>query len=791
MSKTIGIALSLKDMFSPALKGAMDNAKRFTEEAKKVTGVFSKSNWSRDTRKSFDALEKSFNSINNKFNSVAKTALKFGAVIGGVLGGITLKSGFEEAFNMEGFRVQLETATKSTQKASQLMTKAVKFANSTPFETNEVVQATALMESYGISSERWLKDVADMAGATNKSIEQSTEAMADVAVGEFERLKQFGIKKDQILLESNKRYGEGVVFNNKGQVLDQAKLMDTVQAMMQQKFGGGAEKLANTTKGMFSTISGITKSTMAQILGVAEDGTIKQGSLMDKLREKVKQVGDALQKWQEDGTIKKVADSFTEGFTKVWNVLSKTFNFIKEHKATIKVVLETALAYMVLVKSFLAVLSVVRTLGTAFDILKTIMLNWKVTLIVAGIMALVAVGVILYNNWDKVKEKAQELWNKIKQVFTNINNKIKEVWNNVITSTINFFSNIWGKITSFFTKCITNTVNFFTKIGTSIANFFSKCIAKVVAGFTKVVNVIKAILTPIARVVEAIFKGILAVIILVCHKIYTTVSKKFHEIVDPIAEALSQIWALVTSKWNSIKETIVTVCTDIWTNVTTKWNSIKESIHNFCSSIWETVMTKWNSIRETIGTILNGIKEVVGTVWNDITSKIGTVINNIKETLSNGFNAAKEIVVGIFSDMKETVLGIFESIWGGIKGIINIGIGMMNGFIGGVNKVIGAANKVPGVNIGAVQEIPKFASGTQYAPKGLALINEKGGELRQLRGGETIIPADKSKQLLQGKGVGQGITLNFTIQGNVIGNKEFMEETGEYITNKVKMALVN
>ncbi|GAA0115299.1 phage tail protein [Clostridium senegalense] len=791
MSKTIGVALTLKDMFSPAIKKAMDNTKNFTDQAKKASNAFKPETWTRNTRKSFGELEKSFNSINNKFNSVAKTALKFGGVIGGVLGGITLKSGFEEAFNMEGFRVQLETATKSTQKASELMVKAVKFANATPFETNEVVQATAIMESYGISSERWLKDVADMAGATNKSIEQATEAMADVAVGEFERLKQFGIKKDQILLESNKRYGEGVVFNAKGQVLDQAKLMDTVQSMMQQKFGGGAEKLANTTKGMLSTISGITKSTMSQILGVMEDGTIKQGSLMDKLRGKIKQVGDALQRWQEDGTIKRIADNFTQGFTKIWNALKKTYEFIKEHETVIKFIIKTALAYMVLIKAVLGVIKVVKTIKDIFSIISGLALSPWILGVVLALAILIPIGIAVYENWDKIKEMAGKLKNKISSAFDAIKTKVSNAWDTIVTSTSNFFSKIWNGISGFFSKIWAGISGFFSRLSSSVGSFFSKAFNKVSNIFGKITGVIKKVLSPIATIIEAIFKGALAVIIVVVSAIWNKISTVFGKIASFVGGIFSKVFNVISNVWNAIKDAIGEKLSAIWNVVTTIWGAIKDAIGDKLSAIWEVVMNKWNSIKEVTSSIFNAIKDVVGSIWDSITEKIGTVIDAIKEVISGGFNAAKDVVVGIFNNMKETVLNIFRGIWDGIKDIINVGIGMINGFIGGVNKVIGKANKVPGVNIGAVNEIPQFASGTQYAPKGLALINEKGGELRQLRGGETIIPADKSRQLLQGKGVGKGLTLNLTIQGNVIGNEAFMEETGQYIYDKVKMALTN
>lgn len=45
-------------------------------------------------------------------------------------------------------------------------------------------------------------------------------------------------------------------------------------------------------------------------------------------------------------------------------------------------------------------------------------------LIVAAITAVIAVGVLLYKNWDKIKEKAVSLWQKLKSTFDNIKTSV-------------------------------------------------------------------------------------------------------------------------------------------------------------------------------------------------------------------------------------------------------------------------------------------------------------------------------------------------------------------------------
>lgn len=94
-----------------------------------------------------------------------------------------LSAGLTEAVGLEGFRAQLETATKDVDKAKNLMKWANNYANITPFETGEVVESTAKLEAMGLSAKKVLPQIADMAGSTNKSIDQATEAIIDAQAG--------------------------------------------------------------------------------------------------------------------------------------------------------------------------------------------------------------------------------------------------------------------------------------------------------------------------------------------------------------------------------------------------------------------------------------------------------------------------------------------------------------------------------------------------------------------------------------------------------------------------------
>ena len=106
----------------------------------------------------------------------------------------------------------------------------------------------------------------------------------------------------------------------------------------------------------------------------------------------------------------------------------------------------------------------------------------------------------------------------------------------------------------------------------------------------------------------------------------------------------------------------------------------------------------------------------------------------------------------------------------------------LTGTFGTVGKIVGSVGTVM-----KAAGIGHNASGTPYWRGGLTTINERGGEIVDLPSGTRIIPHDVSaKQQRSGE---NHIEVHLYVQGNVIGNREYMEETGEYIAKKIIEAM--
>jgi phage-related protein len=330
-------------------------------------------------------------------------------IAGALAAGFTIKTAIEGAANIEQYRNTLETVLKDPNMARKKLAWANRFANKTPFETEEVVGGMTKLQSYGIEGDRILKTtnrtylemIGDMASGMGKSFDQAIEAVADARTGELERLKEFGITKNMIADFGKSKGLE--IFNNKGQIKDMELFNKTLFEMMDSRFGGAMEKQAKTFKGGLSTISGAMKSTLSTLAGVNEFGDIVENSPFQILRDKVIiPFANTLVRLQEDGTFTKWAENISNVFGEIINVGGKVIDFIVKWK---EVLIPLASAFT----GMLVIHEVVKGIGA----LKNAM-SFTMNPYMLAIGAAITIGVLLYRNWDLIKAKLISLWEKIK-----------------------------------------------------------------------------------------------------------------------------------------------------------------------------------------------------------------------------------------------------------------------------------------------------------------------------------------------------------------------------------------
>ena len=107
----------------------------------------------------------------------------------------TLKKLIDVQREFDRLNAGLVTATGSAERAQLAFAALQDFAAKTPFDLAQTTKAFTQLVNFGLDpSEKALTSYGNTASALGKDLSQLVEAVADATTGEFERLKEFGIK---------------------------------------------------------------------------------------------------------------------------------------------------------------------------------------------------------------------------------------------------------------------------------------------------------------------------------------------------------------------------------------------------------------------------------------------------------------------------------------------------------------------------------------------------------------------------------------------------------------------
>ncbi len=205
----------------------------------------------------------------------------------------------------ERLGASLVTVTGSAEEAQTQFDALKQFAAETPFQVQEVVDSFIKLKALGLDpSIESLRSYGNTASATGKSLNQFIEAVADAATGEFERLKEFGIKA--------RKQGDQVSLTFQGvttTVADNAAAIEGyLRRIGDEKFGDAMQLQMDTLGGAFSNLQD-AGAQLAEAIGEAGLTTVLNGlaSAMTWAAEKAKALLEAMSGTAEDL-------SFTGGF---------------------------------------------------------------------------------------------------------------------------------------------------------------------------------------------------------------------------------------------------------------------------------------------------------------------------------------------------------------------------------------------------------------------------------------------------------------------------------------------
>ncbi|MED5492668.1 MAG: tape measure protein [Pseudomonadota bacterium] len=202
----------------------------------------------------------------------------------------------------------LITATGSSEKAAQAFEALQDFAAKTPYSLDQAVEGFTKLVNLGLTpSEQALLSYGNTASAMGKDLNQMIEAVADAATGEFERLKEFGIKA--------KQEGDSVSLTFRGTTTrignNAREIEEYLTALGENEFAGAMERRMDTLDGAISNL-GDTLDQTYRLINEAGLGDLMEDSVRGTIAA-LEELNAALDSGQLETFLSAIAGKF-DGF---------------------------------------------------------------------------------------------------------------------------------------------------------------------------------------------------------------------------------------------------------------------------------------------------------------------------------------------------------------------------------------------------------------------------------------------------------------------------------------------
>ena len=251
----------------------------------------------------------------------------------------------------------------------------------------------------------------------------------------------------------------------------------------------------------------------------------------------------------------------------------------------------------------------------------------------------------------------------------------------------------------------------------------------------------------------------------------------------------------------------------LWNGIQNMGSWLSENVGGFFSNLWEGIKNVFSGVGEWFGSVFSGAKEKITSAFEGIGEWFGNVFKGAKDKITSAFEGIGNWASGVWDNIKggfsnvgswfsSTFSGAvsaiqnafsglgdwFNGLWNNIKsGVASVGdavndvVSKAGNWLGDIGEGIwdwgssvgeGVQDAIEGVgdwfeDVGEgisdwVDSWKWWATGTNNASKGLAVVGEQGPELVRFNGGEQVLNTRNTQKALEGVGKNNGNTFNVT-----------------------------
>lgn len=418
-----------------------------------------------------NSLEKETSGISSKLSkglsSIGSVATKAGTAL---TVGLTTPlialgtAGVKYNAQMEDFQANLTTLLGSADKASEMLNTLKQMANTTPFETTDLLEATQMMLGFGLQADKttgYLQTLGDISMGNSEKLMSLTRAFSQIGASgkatmeDINQMIDAGFNPLQIMAEQT---GKSMA-DLREEVSDGKISFEDIAGAMQiatsegGRYYNAMDKASQTMNGKMSTaidalntaLGNLTQSLLPIVTQVVEKITEWANAFADLDEDAKKTIltiaGIVVAAGPVLGIIGKISSGIN-GLISIGSKLNKAFNLGS---------------------------TAVKLLGSAFSFLTS-----PVGIVITAITAIIGVIIYLWNTNEEFRNAIINAWNAICDFFKSIPTFFQNMWENIK----NFFINGWNSIVNFFTttipQWIQNVIDWFKQLPYNIGVFIGE-----------------------------------------------------------------------------------------------------------------------------------------------------------------------------------------------------------------------------------------------------------------------------------------------------------------------------
>ena len=329
---------------------------------------------------------------------------------------------------------------------------------------------------------------------------------------------------------------------------------------------------------------------------------------------------------------------------------------------------------------------------------------------------------------------------------------------------VEWLQSIWDTFTNFlndvYNSMILPLFDGFREMVDDTAQNFSKNSGSIMNIFKNVGDILSSVWDSVIKPMWDAFMEVLFTL----WKVYNDNIGNILKLWETFSQALKKVWdSIVKPVWDAVMEAIKKVW-GVFQEYLPEIQRIVDEVFGMIQSLWETVL------KPALDAIGGFLQNVLLPIWDTVfTYGILPVVETVFQTIIKLWdNSLKPMLQGIIDFLSGVFTGDWKKIWSGLsnffggiwEGMKTMAKAPMNFIINMLNKVIDGLNtlQVPdwvpliggkGINI---KRIPTLWKGSNFTLEGPTLVGEQGPELVNMPRGASVMPAHKTRSVLEGVG---------------------------------------